>query len=321
LNKGQLFLGFKKAHIFQVLIFHLIVGSTSTLCSQSADTSLIYDHLRFLASEDPDAFREYSNTERLDESAEYIHGVFSQYADTVWYQRFFVNGRSYCNVLCSFGTNNRDRLIVGAHYDACGNQPGADDNASGTTALLELARMLSDVELSHRIDLVAYTLEEPPFFRTEGMGSFKHVQYLKENNVPVIGMVCIEMIGYFDDKKGSQDYPVGMMKWFYGSRADYIAVVQKMGNGSFGRNFKRTFKSKSSLSAKSVKAPAWVTGIDFSDHLNYWAAGISAVMITDTSFYRNANYHQPSDTISTLNIPKMAEVINTIYKSLLKTYS
>jgi Zn-dependent M28 family amino/carboxypeptidase len=209
---------------------------------------------------------------------------------------------------------------VGAHYDACGDQPGADDNASGTTALLELARMLSNVEVPHRIDLVAYTLEEPPFFRTEGMGSFKHVQYLKENNVSVLGMICIEMIGYFDDQRGSQRYPVGIMKLVYGSKGDYIAVVQKMGNGSFGRKFKRTFKRKSSISAKSVKAPTWVSGIDFSDHLNYWAAGISAVMITDTSFYRNAHYHLSSDTVDTLNIPKMSEVIKTIYKSLLKKY-
>jgi Zn-dependent M28 family amino/carboxypeptidase len=288
--------------------------------AQSADTTLIREHLNFLASKDPDSFREYTNTERLDESAEYIYRVFSQYADTVWYQRFFVNGRSYCNVLCSFGIEIKERIIVGAHYDACGDQPGADDNASGTTALLELARMLSNVEVPHRIDLVAYTLEEPPFFRTEGMGSFKHVQYLKENNVSVLGMICIEMIGYFDDQRGSQRYPVGIMKLVYGSKGDYIAVVQKMGNGSFGRKFKRTFKRKSSISAKSVKAPTWVSGIDFSDHLNYWAAGISAVMITDTSFYRNAHYHLSSDTVDTLNIPKMSEVIKTIYKSLLKKY-
>lgn len=313
-------MAFKDYFIFRILIVLCLAGSSSVLRSQTADTSLIYQHLRFLASEDQDAYREFTNIKRLDESAEYIHGVFSQYADTVWYQRFFVNGRSYCNVLCSFGIQHRERLIVGAHYDACGDQPGADDNASGTTALLELARMLNDVELSHRIDLVAYTLEEPPFFRTEGMGSFKHVQYLKENNVPVIGMVCIEMIGYFDDAKGTQGYPVGMMKLFYGSRADYIAIVQKMGNGSFGRKFKRTFKKRSEISAKSVKAPTWVSGIDFSDHLNYWAAGISAVMITDTSFYRNANYHLRTDTISTLNIPKMAEVVNAIYQSILKTH-
>lgn len=288
--------------------------------SQSADTTLMLAHLNFLAAEDPDSFREYTNTDRLDESAEYIHQVFSQFADTVWYQRFFVNGRSYCNVLCSFGIEHRERLIVGAHYDACGDQPGADDNASGTTALLELARMLSDVSLPHRIDLVAYTLEEPPFFRTEGMGSFKHVQYLKDNNVPVIGMICIEMIGYFDESKGSQRYPVGIMKWFYGSRGDYIAVIQKMGNGSFGKRFKRRYKKLNTLSTKSVKAPTWVTGIDFSDHLNYLAAGISAVMITDTSFYRNANYHLSSDTVSTLDLPKMAQVINGIYSCILYSF-
>jgi hypothetical protein len=288
--------------------------------SQSADITLMLTHLNFLAAEDPDSFREYTNTDRLDESAEYIHQVFSQFADTVWYQRFFVNGRSYGNVLCSFGIEHRERLIVGAHYDACGDQPGADDNASGTTALLELARMLSNVSLPHRIDLVAYTLEEPPFFRTEGMGSFKHVQYLKDNNVPVVGMICIEMIGYFDESKGSQRYPVGIMKWFYGSRGDYIAVIQKMGNGSFGKRFKRRYKKLNTLSTKSVKAPTWVTGIDFSDHLNYWAAGISAVMITDTSFYRNANYHLSSDTVSTLDLPKMAQVINGIYSCILYSF-
>ena len=298
--------------LFFSVMFLLICIEIS---AQSCDTNIVLFHLNQLVGESND-FRVYTNVERLDESAEYIHSQFSFYADTVWYQRFFVNGRSYCNVLCSFGIQNRGRIIVGAHYDVCGDQPGADDNASGTTALLELSRMLKGKNLNHRIDLVAYTLEEPPFFRTQGMGSFKHVQYLVENNVPVLGMVCIEMIGYFDERKRTQTYPIGLMKLFYGSRADYIAVVQKTGNGAFGRRFKRFFKSVCEIECKSVKAPAWVSGIDFSDHLNYWAAGFSAVMITDTSFYRNDNYHKATDTILTLDIAKMAKVIDGVFGTI-----
>jgi len=167
-----------------------------------------------------------------------------------------------------------------------------------------------------RIDLVAYTLEEPPFFNSKNMGSYKHAEYLKKNNIEIEGMICLEMIGYFDSSKKSQNYPINLLRLFYGAKGDYITLVSTFGNGKFSRKYIRNFKKTSTIRDKKFKSPKWIEGIDFSDHKNYWEMGYSAVMITDTSFYRNNNYHQKSDTIETLDTKKMCQVIESVYYSL-----
>ena len=143
--------------------------------------------------------------------------------------------------MCSFGTNNNKHVIVGAHYDVCGDQEGADDNASGVVGLLELARMLEGQSLNNQIDLVAYTLEEPPYFRTTYMGSYKHAKSLVDNKAIVRGMICLEMIGYFSDEKQSQTYPVEGMEELYGTTADYISIVSKTGSAKFVNSFTKFF--------------------------------------------------------------------------------
>jgi Zn-dependent M28 family amino/carboxypeptidase len=229
-----------------------------------------------------------------------------------------VDGNVYKNVLCSFGTENVKRIIVGAHYDVCGDQEGADDNASGVVGLLELARMLKGKKLNHRIDLVAYTLEEPPYFRTENMGSHVHAKSLFDDKIDVLGMISIEMIAYFKDEKNSQSYPLKFLKLFYGNRGNFITLVKKFKAGSFANEFCKNFKKSHSLRTKKFVGPPALPGIDFSDHLNYWKYGFSAVMITDTSFYRNKNYHEATDTMETLDLKRMAKVIDGVFKSLFK---
>ena len=139
-------------------------------------------------------------------------------------------------MICSFGYANKKRIIVGAHYDVCGNQEGADDNASGVVGLLELSRLLKGKSLNKRIDLVAYTLEEPPYFRTEYMGSYIHAKSLKDEKLDVYGMVSLEMIGFFKDHRKSQTYPLGMISLCYGSKGNYITLVKKIRAGEFTKN-------------------------------------------------------------------------------------
>lgn len=295
-------------------LFFAILQVVNT-SAQKADTAFAKGHLEFLTKSES---REYLNTKRLDSVADYIKQHFSKYAQEVCEQKFSVGGRIYRNVICSFDTTHSKRIIVGAHYDACGRQPGADDNASGVTGLLELARLLYEKPLSYRVDLVAYTLEEPPYFRTEMMGSYMHAKELHDQGLNVKGMISLEMIGYFDDNKRTQDYPVGIMKLFYGSQGNYIATVQKFGYGSFANKFRKKFRQQSQVRSKKLKAPSWIPGVDFSDHLNYWKFGYSALLITDTAFYRNKNYHEATDTIETLNIPKMCLVIDGVAEAILK---
>jgi len=171
--------------------------------------------------------------------------------------------------------------------------------------------------LPYRIELVAYTLEEPPYFRSENMGSYIHAKSLAENKVDVYGMFCLEMIGYFDDTKKSQDYPIGILSWIYGNRGNYITLVNKFAKGKFSKRFSRKFRRQDLIKTKKFTAPAKLPGIDFSDHLNYWAFGFSALMITDTAFYRNKNYHEVTDTLETLDLERMSKVIETVYASLI----
>ena len=129
-------------------------------------------------------------------------------------------------------------------------------------------------------------------------------------------MICLEMIGYFDDKKKSQDYPLGILSLIYGNRGNYITLVNKFNKGKMARKFAKGFKKNTLLKTKKFTGPKFLPGIDFSDHLNYWKFGFSALMITDTAFYRNKNYHEPTDKINTLNIAKMAMVIDTVLSTI-----
>jgi len=157
--------------------------------------------------------RNYRNISSLNQTAGYIFTEFEKNCDTVFYQTFEIDGKSYKNVIGRFGIKQKTpKLIIGAHYDVCGDQEGADDNASGVTGLLELSRLLKSDSLNNPVELVAYTLEEPPYFGTKFMGSHFHAQSLHESGEEIAGMICLEMIGYFSDKENSQQFPLPGLK-------------------------------------------------------------------------------------------------------------
>lgn len=305
-------------------LFLLILGLSCAACSHAAviphtlvsDTTRIRNDLNRIVY--TSKYRNYKNIETLNQVAEYIKGEFRKVSDSVTEQPYNLTIGSYKNIICSLGTQNKERIIVGAHYDVCGDQDGADDNASGVAGILELARLLSKEKLKYRIDIVAYTLEEPPLFSSEYMGSAMHARYLKDNHVDVVGMISLEMIGYFSDAPKSQGYPVGMLRWFYGDKGDFIMVAQKWGNGKFGRRMLKLMKENQFLPTKSFKAPKFLGGIDLSDHRNYWENGYSALMVTNTSYYRNRNYHEKTDKIETLDVKRMALVIDEVLVALKK---
>lgn len=296
------------------LLSILLVCLCQLTFSQTSDALKIKEHLIKITK--TKKARNYKNIATLNQVASYIYNEFNTYADSTYYQKFNVNGKTYKNVICTFGSKNPKTIVIGAHYDVCGDQEGADDNASGVVGLLELARLLKGKPLKHKIELVAYTLEEPPFFRTEKMGSYVHAKSLKNSNINVYGMISLEMIGYFDNAENSQEYPVKELSTFYGNKGNYISIVNKLKKGAFARKFSTLFIGKKHIESKEISIPKSITGVDFSDHLNYWSFDYSALMITDTAFYRNKNYHSSKDTMKTLNILKMAQVIDTVYETL-----
>jgi hypothetical protein len=278
----------------------------------AADTARLRRHLEFLTTTPQP--RNYQHPAVLDTVAAYItRQLRTAGAHEVGEQPYAVRGHTYRNVLGSFGPKEGPRLVIGAHYDVCGAQPGADDNGTGVAALLELARRLGQQHaLPYRVDLVAYTLEEPPFFRTPNMGSYVHAAALKAAKVPVRGMVALEMLGYYNDRRGTQHYPIAPLKFIYGSRGNYVTVAQKFGNGRFGRQFARRYRHAATLPVKRFKAPAWLPGIDFSDHLNYWKFGYPAVLLTDTAFYRNRSYHETTDTLAQLDMRRLGLAVDAL---------
>ena len=261
--------------------------------------------------------RNYKNIETLNYVASYIFKEFSKRCDTVFYQKFEVNGLEYKNVIGQINNNSeKDKIVIGAHYDVAGDQEGADDNASGITGLLELSRILSKHPVDQKIELIAYTLEEPPFFRTEKMGSYVHAKSLYDKQEPIQGMICLEMIGYFSDQENSQDYPLEGLKLIYGNKGNFITVVEKFDSGSFEKKIRKGMKKANLINTKSFKGPEAMSGIDFSDHLNYWKFNYGAVMITNTAFYRNKNYHKETDTMEKLDLDRMSLVIDEVYLGL-----
>jgi Zn-dependent M28 family amino/carboxypeptidase len=298
-----------------ILILSLLLLFTSEVKANGVDTLSVKAHLTNIIN--TENARNYKNIESLNFVANYIFTDFLKYGDSVYYQPYIVDNIEYKNVVCVFGSENEETIVVGAHYDVCGSQDGADDNASGVVGLLELAKLLKGEKLKYRIEIVAYTLEEPPFFRTEAMGSYIHAKSLADTKTDVHGMFCLEMIGYFDDAKKSQDYPLNFLSMFYGNKGNYITLVNKFSKGKFSRKFNRKFKSQKLIKTKKFVAPAKLPGIDFSDHLNYWLFGYSALMITDTAFYRNKNYHQNTDTLETLDLLRMSKVIESVFETLI----
>lgn len=287
--------------------------SNSPTPSDSVSAEALSAHVRYLS--ETCLPRDHENTQNLDKAAHYIQDSLNKSTEHVALQTFTAKGKNYNNVVAIYGPESEEIYVVGAHYDAYAELPGADDNASGVAGLIELGNLLGKTALKSRIILVAYTLEEPPYFRTEQMGSAVHAQSLAVNKTNVKLMISLEMIGYFTDEKNSQEFPIPIMRWLYPSEGNYIAVIDQL-FANDASAIKKAINTHTNVPAYSINAPRSIPGVDFSDHMNYWNRDFPAVMVTDTAFYRNKNYHTPEDTFEKLDYEKMAQVVYGVFKYL-----
>ncbi len=313
----------RRLFVLIILLTLFSVGNGFSAKGQSKTTNILVgieqmrNDVKALTSIDPP--RNYKNIKSLNKSAEYILGEFKKTGCRTEIQSFVYDKNEYRNVICSFGPEEGERIVVGAHYDVYGNQPGADDNASGVAGLLELSRLVNSLKpsLKYRLDFTAYTLEEPKLFRTRHMGSYVHAESLANAGAQVRAMISLEMIGYFSDKPKSQKYPVFFLKWFYPDTGNFIAVVGKWGQKDLVESVRKNISEAANIPVESITAPSFLPGIDFSDHQSFWRFNYKALMITDTAFYRNHNYHETTDMIDTLDFNKMAEVVKGLYWAIL----
>jgi Zn-dependent M28 family amino/carboxypeptidase len=274
----------------------------------------------------PRSFERLRNTAL---AAQYILGELTAAGAEVEIQEVVVEESKYKNIIGRFGPSSGSLLVIGAHYDSHGDAsegakyaagyalqthtPGADDNASGIAGLLELAHLLHHHPPPRPVELVAYALEEPPYFRTEHMGSVWHARSLAEGKREVQLMLSLEMIGFFSDEAGSQSFPLPGMSLLYPDKGNFIALVGRFGDFQATRRLKSLMAGATDLPVYSINAPGIVQGVDYSDHRSYWSAGYPALMVTDSAFYRNANYHQADDTYDKLDYRRMAKVVQSVF--------
>ena len=262
-------------------------------------------------------YRNYKNIQELNRVSAWIREQMRLFGVNCRFQTYTVNSQPYRNVVCPLNAGHSNRVIIGAHYDVFEEQHGADDNASGVAGVLEAARILSaeKARLKQNIEFVFYTLEEPPYFRTESMGSFVHAKSVAKEKDKISGVYILEMIGYFDPKV-TQEYPVGL-KWIYPSHTNFIASVGNIQSRDLTSSYCAAMESLKQLQCERLISPSFIQGVDFSDHMNYWQFNMPAMMITDTAFYRNKHYHTEQDTLDKLNLDKMAQVIDGLVKTIL----
>ncbi len=253
--------------------------------------------------------------EALARSADYIESVLASSGYPVQRQIYSCYGKRVSNLIAEKAGAEKESIVIGAHYDTVPGTPGADDNASGVAGLLELARLQRHLPSRKTILLVAFANEEPPCFGFSSMGSMVFAKSLKEIGKPVEVMVSLEMIGYFRSEP-IQSYPLPVMHLFYPKTGDFIGIVGNFRSSRYVSFFKKGMKRHSSMHTRSLTAPEFFGGIHLSDHYSFWRHGYRAVMVTDTSFFRNPNYHQETDTIDTLDFERMAEVVKGVHFTL-----
>ncbi|WP_044500468.1 M28 family peptidase [Nostoc sp. PCC 7107] len=234
---------------------------------------------------------------------EYILQELAQWG-SVEIHTFKVRGKSCNNLILNLSSQKTGKhqdlppILIGAHYDAVPGTPGADDNATGVAVLLELARKFAVEPVKYPLRLVAFDMEEYGL-----LGSAEYAGLLHQQQQQLRLMISLEMLGYCNSTPGSQAYPRPLEK-FYPNQGDFIAFIGNL----------RTIRDLISLSRsiRKVGLPSqWlpvpnrgliVPQTRLSDHAPFWDLGYPAIMVTDTAFLRNPNYHKPSDNIASLDL-------------------
>lgn len=268
-------------------------------------------HVGFLARE-----RNFQTTpESLAEIESYLRETFRESGCLVREETFSFAGETFSNWIASFeGSPEKPRLLIGAHFDSVPGSPGADDNASGVAALLESARIYASLRKEGKLppgseevalEFVAFNLEECGL-----IGSQAYAEKLKREAVPLVGMLSLEMIGYTSQEKGSQKIPF-FLKPFYPDVGNFVGLVANARSKAFLKRVETVFRSVQGLPVEALVLPAngWVfPEARRSDHSPFWDAGFPALLVTDTSFYRNPYYHSEEDRVETLDLDFLAKV-------------
>jgi Zn-dependent M28 family amino/carboxypeptidase len=247
----------------------------------------------------------------LEDAAQYVSTQLTANGYTARRQTFELAKLPMSNVEAVLEGTARagEIVIVGAHYDSVSGCPGANDNATGVAAVLELAQRFARTPQARTVRFVAFVNEEPPFFQTEHMGSVVYANAAKARGERIGGMLSLETMGYYSEEKGSQRYPAPMGA-LYPDVGNFIGFVANVGSARLLLRARRAFKRRTSFPLQSAALPAAVPGVGWSDHSAFWQAGYPAIMVTDTAPFRYPWYHTADDTPDKLDYDRLAHVID-----------
>lgn len=250
----------------------------------------------------------------IQASIDYIENQWNLMGYEISHESYDAMGDQATNLIVELpGSKRPDEIIlVGSHYDTVFSTPGADDNASAVAVMLEVSRILKETDNKRTIRFVAFTCEEPPYFNLDCMGSQHHARESKRRNDQIIGMLCLEMVGYYTTEPNSQNIPPlipKLLRGFFPKRGNFLAAVGNLASWKLCWQFRRGFKKGSSdMPLFSICLPERINEIRMSDNSSFWDQNYPALMLTDTSFLRNPNYHRSTDTPETLDYPRMTQV-------------
>ncbi len=255
--------------------------------------------------------RSPGNGDALERARRYVEEALAGAGYAVQPQEYGWFGHQVANLVVEIpGTSRAEQVILlGAHYDSVGSTPGADDNASGVAGLLELARLCRTMQPSRTVRFVAFTMEEPPAFLTPWQGSRVYAKEMRQRGEQITAMLALEMLGYYSDEPNSQHFPFFPMRWFFPTTGNFIAIVGNMRSRMLARRSGAVLRKSCRLPVQTLSTFSSVPGIALSDHASFWLNGYPAVMVTDTAFFRNRNYHRATDRPDTLDYARMAECI------------
>lgn len=211
-------------------------------------------------------------------------------------------------------TRPNDILILGANYDTLVHNsetlipepdkamPGADNNASGVVALLNLAKILNALDLPITVRLVFFDAEEFSFLGSKAYLD-QYGEELKKQNF--LGFVNVLMIGHDSKREDKEKKNNNMAMYFRPNNDREMNLASKIINGG-----------KKTWSAIDFKPVA--NAMNSSSHQVFWDRGFDAVVMTqnwESDF--NPRWHTPNDFVETLNLSTWASAFKFITGSVL----
>ena len=249
--------------------------------------------------------------DKLNEAADYIEAEFKSYGYKPARQTYQVHGRDCHNIDAEIkGSKHPDKVvIIGAHYDSVVGTPGANDNGSGTAAMLLLAKHFAKSAPERSLRFVAWTNEEPPYFQRNGlMGSWVYAEKCRLDKQDIVAVLSLETMGYYTDAKDSQNYPKPL-DLMYPSTGNFVGFVSNVKSRGLQREVIKVFRKHAKIPSEGASLPNALPGVGWSDHWSFWQEGYAGLMVTDTAPFRYPHYHKATDTPDKVNFPEMAKVV------------